>query len=190
MEFMRWYSRNNWTAWDTFIAHLLDFRIKKMDLGRYAQTISQKGAFMGLGMRVFIVKDDGSLEHLPFGKYNQLLRRDAKARLPEYAGKRVRCAVMVVETINRKPIEIVKSQFSYLLFDSDGRLHAERDEGEARLAMEMLEPVTAEKDKQVIDARHMFARKRYVRQYKWEPSPEIERTIRKAIFGRIEAGRS
>ena len=97
---------------------------------------------------------------------------------------------MAVETIKRKPIEIVKSQFSYLLFDSDGRLHAERDEGEASLAMEMLEPVTAEKDKQVIDARHKFARKRYSRQYKWEPSPEIKQAIQKAIFGRVSAGTS
>jgi hypothetical protein len=145
---------------------------------------------MGLGIRVFFVKEDGSLEHLPLGRYNRLLRHDARERLHEYAGKRIRSAVMVVETINRKPIEIVKSQFSYLLFDSDGRLYAERDEGEARLAMEMLEPVTAEKDKQVIDARHKFARRRYARQYKWEPSPEIKQAIQKAIFGRVAASTS
>src|SRR3990172_9474483 len=126
---------------------------------------------MGLGMRIFIVKDDDSLESLPFGSYNRLIRHDANERLPQYSGKRVKCAVIVVETINRKPIEVLKSQFSYLLFDSDGRLQAERDESEARLAMDMLEPVITDEDKQVVDARHKFARKRYAREYRWEPSP-------------------
>jgi len=41
-----------------------------------------------------------------------------------------------------------------------------------------------------VDARHKFARKRYAREYRWEPSLEVEAAIRKAIFGRIETGRS
>ena len=66
----------------------------------------------------------------------------------------------------------------------------EWDEKEARLVMDMLEPVIADKDKQVVDARQKFARKRYARQYLWQPSPEIESAIRKAIFGRLELGGS
>ncbi|RPJ16639.1 MAG: hypothetical protein EHM37_01845 [Deltaproteobacteria bacterium] len=145
---------------------------------------------MGLGMRIFIVKNDGSLERLPVGKYNRLLRHDSNERLLQYAGKRVRCAVIVVESKDRIPVEIVKSQYSYLLFDSNGRLLMEWDEKEARLAMDMLEPVTADIDKQVVDARHKFARKRYAREYLWQPSSEIEAAIRKAIFGRLETSRS
>lgn len=145
---------------------------------------------MGLGMRIFIVKNDGSLERLPVGKYNRLLRHDSNERLLQYAGKRVRCAVIVVESKDRIPVEIVKSQYSYLLFDSNGRLLMEWDEKEARLAMDMLEPVTADIDKQVVDARHKFARKRYAREYLWQPSPEIEAAISKEIFGRFETDKS
>ncbi|MCK7513304.1 MAG: hypothetical protein MZV70_60915 [Desulfobacterales bacterium] len=58
------------------------------------------------------------------------------------------------------------------------------------MAMDMLGPVIADMDKQVVDARHKFARKRYVREYLWQPSPEIEAAIRKAIFGRPVTGRS
>jgi hypothetical protein len=76
------------------------------------------------------------------------------------------------------------------LFDSNGRLLVEWDEKEARLAMDMLEPVIAEKDKQVVEARHKFARKRYAREYLLQPSPEIEAAIRKAIFGRFETDKS
>ena len=100
---------------------------------------------MGLGMRIFIVKDDGSLERLPFGRYNRLLQHDARERLLQYASKRVRCAVIVVESKNRIPVEILKSQYSYLSFDSDGRLLEEGDERQVRLAMDMLEPVIADK---------------------------------------------
>ncbi len=111
-----------------------------------------------------------------------LIRHDAGERLPQYAGKRVRFAVLIVESKNRIPVEIVKSQYSYILFDSNGRLLMEWDEKEARLTMDMLEPVIAEKDKQVVEARHKFARKQYAREYLLQPSPEIEAAIRKAIF--------
>lgn len=153
-----------------------------MDLGQYVQAISQKGAKMGLGMRIFIVQDDGSLERLAFEKYNRLLQRYTSERLLQYANKRVRCAIVVVESKNRKPIEILKTQFVYLLFDSDGMLK-KGGEREVKLAMDMLEPVIIERAKQVVDARHKFARKRYAREYRWEPSPEIKAAIRKAIFG-------
>jgi hypothetical protein len=164
------------------MGHLLDFGMEKIDLGRYVQIIARKGGIMGLGMRIFIVKDDGSLERLPFGRYNRLLQRHPSERLFQYAGKRVRCAVIVVESINRKPVEILKCQYSYLSFDSDGMIK-KGGEGEVKLAMDMLEPVIIERAKQLVDARHKFARKRYAREYRWEPSPGIEVAIRKAIFG-------
>jgi hypothetical protein len=156
--------------------------MEKIDPSRYAQIIAQKEAIMGLGMRIFIVKDDGSLERLPFGRYNRLLQRRPSEMLFQYAGKRVRCVVIVVESINRKPVEILKCQYSYLSFDSDGMIK-KGSEGEVKLAMDMLEPVIIERAKQVVDARHKFARKRYAREYRWESSPGIEAAIRKAIFG-------
>ena len=133
-------------------------------------------------MRIFIVKDDGSLERLPFGRYNRLLQRHPSERLFQYAGKRLRCAVIVVESINRKPVEILKCQYSYLSFDSDGMLK-KSGEGELKLAMDMLEPVIMERAKQVVDARHKFARRLYAREYQRKPSPKIEASIHKAIFG-------
>ncbi|RPJ05795.1 MAG: hypothetical protein EHM37_02175 [Deltaproteobacteria bacterium] len=144
---------------------------------------------MGLGMRIFIVKDDGSLVRLPFGRYNRLIRHDARERLLQYASKRVRCAIIVVESKNRKPVEILKSEFAFLLFDSDGMLE-KSGESETRLAMDMVEPLIAEKNQQVVDSRHKFARKRYVREYRWEPTPEIEAAIWKAVFGRFETDNS
>jgi len=98
--------------------------------------------------------------------------------------------ISVVESINRKPVEILKSQYSYFSFDYDGRLLEGGDERQVRLAMDTLEPVIADKDKQVVDVRHKFARKRYAREYLWQPSPEIEAAISKEIFGRFETDKS
>ena len=75
-------------------------------------------------------------------------------------------------------------------FDSDGRLLEERDKGRAHLAMEMLLAAIADNDRQVLDVRHKFVRKRYAREYLWQPSPEIEAAIWKEIFGRLETARS
>jgi hypothetical protein len=65
----------------------------------------------------------------------------------------------VIESKNRQPIGVLKIQYSSLLFDSDGMME-ESGETEVRLAMEMLEPVITDKDKQVVYARHKFALKR------------------------------
>ena len=71
-------------------------------------------------------------------------------------------------------------------FDSDGRLLEERDKGRAHLAMEMLLAAIADNDKQVLDVRHKFVRQRYAQEYLWQPPPEFEISLRKAIFGRLE----
>ena len=40
----------------------------------------------------------------------------------EYAGKRVRHALVVVDLVNRRPVEIVHAEFAWVAFDSEGRL--------------------------------------------------------------------
>jgi hypothetical protein len=53
-----------------------------------------------------------------------------------------------------------------------------------RLSMEMIKPSPPEEEfNHVIDAKYKFAKKRFRREFRWEPSPEIETAIFKAIFG-------
>jgi hypothetical protein len=50
--------------------------------------------------------------------------------------------------------------------------------------MDTLEPIASEqKSGKVIDVKHRFAKKRFDDRYLWEPTPEIETAIQKAIFG-------
>ena len=140
---------------------------------------------MGIGVRIFLVKDDDSLERFPMRRYERLLRHDPTERLPQYAGKRLRHALVVLEMEHRKPVGILKIEYGYLHFDSEGKLDIIKREREARMAVELFPPLLDhEQPAQVIDARHLFARKRYGDEYHWQPSPEMETAIVEAILGK------
>lgn len=69
---------------------------------------------MGLSIRIFIVEDDDTIKRLPLARYERLFTRDSDERLSEYAGQRVRYALIVVDLVNRRPVEIVKDEFGFL----------------------------------------------------------------------------
>ena len=139
---------------------------------------------MGLGTRIFIVNEDDTLKRMPMRRYHRLFKRDPKERFLEYASNRIRYVLVVLELKNRKPVEILRIQYSYLAFDQKGRLQEDERERAARLSMEMIKPSPPEEESNhVIDARYKFAKKRFSREFRWEPSPEIETAIFKAIFG-------
>ena len=141
---------------------------------------------MGLSIRVFIVEDDDTIKRLPLARYERLLRRDPNERLLEYAGKRVRYALIVVDLVNRRPIEIVKDEFGFLSFGDEGRLKVSELEKEESLALDMLAPLFSDQtDSRVIDARHKFAKKRYFNKFSWSPTDEIIAAIAEAIFGKF-----
>ena len=102
----------------------------------------------------------------------------------QYAGKRIRYALIVLEMINRKPVEILMTEYSFLAFDSKGCLDTSEREKAARLAMDTLEPILpGKKSERIIDAKHKFAKKKFDDRYLWKPKPEIEAAIQRIIFG-------
>ena len=140
---------------------------------------------MGLSLRIFLVDDDDSLKRIPMARYKRLLLREPEERLPQYADKRLRCALVVVDLVDRRPVDIAHVQYSIISFDSEGRIDPVERGREARLAMEVRPPLLdVDGCRQVIHARHRFAKKRYDSEYKWKPSPEIEAAIEAAVFGR------
>ncbi len=140
---------------------------------------------MGVGLRIFLINDDDSLQRLAVARYDRLLRRNPEERLPQYADKRVRYALVAYEVENRKPVEILKIEYNYLSLDSEGRIDAVEEEKTRRMAVDLFPPVLPEEQpRQVIDAKHLFAKKRYDAKYRWTPSPELETAIVRAIFGK------
>jgi len=134
-------------------------------------------------MRIFIINDDDSLRRLPNAKYERMLRGDPNEPLMQYADKRIRYALVVVETENRKPNKIIRIQYSYLFFDSEGFLDTQERERAMQIGVNMVPPYVDEgKNSTVINAHYKFARKSHKDRYRWIPSRELEEAIIKAVF--------
>jgi hypothetical protein len=118
--------------------------------------------------------------------YERLLNRSPDERLLEYTGKRVRYALIVIDLVNRRPIEIVRDEFGFLDFDDEGRFKEPQYEKEESLAFDLLDPFFSDQtNSQVIDARHKFAKKRYFDKFSWTPTNEIVVGIAEIIFGKL-----
>ena len=138
---------------------------------------------MGIGIRVLLVDDDDSIKRLPLTRYERLVRRDPNEQLLQYAGKRIRFAEVAVELEDRKPVQIVRVVYGILPFDFEGMVDAAEYEKEMRLSAEMMPPILADRSSpKIVNAKHKFARKRFNDQFRWEPTPQIEKSIVEVIF--------
>ena len=138
---------------------------------------------MGTGIRIFFVDDDGAIKRFPLTRYLRLTERDPNERLPEYANTRVRCVEAAMELEQRKPVDILRLLYIILFFDAEGRLDATEKEKEWQLSAEIAPPFLEQESKQVVDARHRFAKRRFHHKYRWEPTQETEFAVMEAIFG-------
>jgi len=110
------------------------------------------------------------------------MRRDPDISFPQYAGKRVRYAEMAIEFENRKPVEILRMENFIMYFDSKERIDGAVRDDMMSLGVNLTPPIYFKNDPVVIDAQHQFAKKRFDHQFRWNPTPEIEMAILKAIF--------
>jgi len=110
---------------------------------------------------------------------------DSDECFTQYAGKRIRCAMIFLEVEKRKPLSVVRTEYSYLLFDNNGRVDRTELEKRIRLSLEIVPSIFEEQSpKKVLDAQSRFAKKRYKHEFQWTPNQEIETAIMTAIFGK------
>ncbi len=139
---------------------------------------------MGTSVRIFLVQDDRSLKRFPLARFERLFQHHPDESLPQYAGKRIRYALVIVDFVNREPVEIFGIQYNFITFDSEGKIDPDKLQKQMRLGVEMVAFGTSEnKSPKLVDAKHLFLQKRYQDTYTWKPTPEIEKAIVKAIFG-------
>jgi hypothetical protein len=139
---------------------------------------------MATTSRVFLLDEDGSIRPIPLARFERLWECDPNERLPECAGKRVRCVVVILEVQQRRPVEILHLDWSWLPFDSSGSLEETQLEIQRRVAIDMIDLVTAtDKSAAVLQGRSHFAKKRYQHEFNWAPTPEVEEAVRRAVFG-------
>ena len=138
---------------------------------------------MGIACRVFFVDDNDSLQRVPMVRLDRLLHFDRRESLQQYAGKRVRCAMVFLEVEGRQVLSIRNIDYFVLPFDAKGQINKKEWEKALRLGMDLLPPLfNEEHPKQVINASHRFAKRRYEHEFKWKPSRKVEDTIVDAIL--------
>jgi len=138
---------------------------------------------MGLTVWILIINDDDSIRRLPLTKYERLMKRDSTEHVPEYAGKRVRYAEVVVDLEQKKPVGIININYSVMAFDSKGSIDPTERDQRMQLAMNIVPTLDTDQEYgNVVDAGHVFAKRRFDSRFKWKPTPEIEQAIVDFVF--------
>lgn len=139
---------------------------------------------MGARFRVFFVDSNDHLHKVPLKRFERLaLRKDSSECFPEFAGERLRYALIRVEVLDRRPVAINRADYSILKLNKWGKLHIPEWNRKLRLVMNMMPPLMfGAKTSSVIDASNQFYHKRYDYEFRWQPSSEIEEAIEQAIF--------
>ena len=142
---------------------------------------------MGLSSRLFLLSADDTLHALASTAFMRMLRREDVARVPDFAGQRVRQASIVVEVVNRTPSRMVHWTYSILDIDADGLLDVERLSTQQFARVDdLFEPARPAQGKgsPIIAARRFVARGG-----SWEPDERLLRRIEAAALGQVSCPR-
>jgi hypothetical protein len=138
-----------------------------------------KAVSMGLGVRTFLVDENDRVVRVPV----KVLSGEPRKAVPEYAGKRVRYALVVVVHRHRKPLYVDHMECGYVAFDRMGRLDRGREAKEMAAAIRCIDDPYAGKGlDNIIDAAVHFAKRQYQHECKWKPTPKIVHEIKKLVF--------
>lgn len=143
---------------------------------------------MGLSSKLFLLSADDTLHALASTAFMRMLRREEVARVPCFAGKRVRQASIVVEVVDGKPSRMVHWTFSVLDFDADGLLDVERLSTQQFARVDdPFEPAGPAQGRRgpIIDAVRRFV----ARGGSWEPDKLLLRRIEAAALGQVACPR-
>jgi hypothetical protein len=145
---------------------------------------------MGISSRTFLVAAGDTLWRLSTSKFDRMLRDPASHRLPAFAGQRARMANVVVELVASEPMRVIRTTYSVLAFDAEGRLDPGRFEKQQfALAESVVAPVIAssadQSNQPVVDATARFI----AQGGRWSPSPALARAIDEAALGQRQYAR-
>ncbi|HRE72820.1 MAG TPA: hypothetical protein PLC14_20230 [Accumulibacter sp.] len=127
---------------------------------------------MSIGVRVMFLDGDRIIR-VSQRRFDRVLNE----AMPEYAGQRVRCAMVYVQLADRKPVEVVRIDYRLLPLDPDGRLDADLQSRKMMLAGEMFGRGIAGTSERVVDFGPYLAEKQYRAEYKWKPTENEERAL-------------
>lgn len=144
---------------------------------------------MGLSSKVFLLSAHDTLHVLANAPFMRMLRREAVARIPDFAGQRVRQASVVVELVNGTPSRMVRCTFGILDINADGTLDVERWNSQQFARVD--DPLAPHRPGlragggRIVDASSRFI----ARGGSWEPDRHLLRRIDAAALGQLACPR-
>ncbi|HRE87090.1 MAG TPA: hypothetical protein PLB40_12355 [Accumulibacter sp.] len=127
---------------------------------------------MSIGVRVMFLDGDRIIR-VSQRRFDRVLNE----AMPEYAGQRVRCAMVYVQLADRKPVEVVRIDYMVLPLDPEGRLDADLQSRKMMLAGEMFGRGIAGTSERVVDFGPYLAERQYHAEYNWKPTNNEERVL-------------
>ncbi len=140
---------------------------------------------MKLSSKLFLLSTEDTLHALASTAFMRMLRQEDLARVPDFAGQRVRQASVVAQLIDGRPSRMVHSTFSILDIKADGFLDVERLNTQqiARVDVNFDRSILGDEDAGgfVINAAQRFI----ARGGSWEPDARLLRRIEAAALGQV-----
>ena len=143
---------------------------------------------MSLASRLYLLCADDTLHALASTAFRRMLRKEDVARVPDFAGQRVRQVSIVVEVVGGTPVRVVHRTFSILDIDADGLLDVERlNTQQFARVNDPFEPAGPAQGTggSIVDAARRFV----ARGGSWEPDERLLRRIEAAALGQVSCPR-
>ncbi len=138
---------------------------------------------MGTSSRTYLLSSDDSVYFLPGPRYRAMLRSPRDNPTPLFAGQRIRCVEIHVETLDRKGMWMCGINPYLLEFDSQGVLNADG----------LIKVGLAKQDlagqKLVVGSSSAQAKQALVVASRWEPSAELIALLHDVALGKAPARR-
>ena len=131
---------------------------------------------MSIGVRIMFLDGDRIIR-VSQRRFERLVDRDLNEAMPEYAGQRLRCAMVYVQLADRKPVEVVRIDYMVLPLDPEGRVDADLQSRKMMLAGEMFGFGMTGTAERVVDFGPYLAERQYRAEYKWKPTENEERAL-------------
>jgi hypothetical protein len=141
-----------------------------------------------MSSRLFLLGGDDTLHGLAGTAFMRMLRQEGTARLPDFAGQRVRLASLVIELADREPRRVLRTSFSIIDIGTDGLLDVARLNAQQVARVDsLMAGVLGQPGRgaAVVDAATRFI----ARGGSWQPDHQLQRRIEAAALGRLRCRR-
>lgn len=135
-----------------------------------------------MAIRVYVFEEDGFIRQMSYARFKRLYFNDPAECVSEYAGNKIKFALLYLELKQRKPKRIIRMDFQLFAFTPDGRMDEEENSRGAALAVESAWIGLLPPDGNVIDIVPLLAQKKYREEFCWEPTEKERSWLIEKVF--------